>query len=440
MTESDLERSTMKRVYWHVVPLLFMAMLFNYIDRINIGYAALHMNHDLGLTPAMFGTGASIFFLGYMLFEVPSNMMLSRVGARLWIARILLTWGLLATALAFISGPGGFYSLRFLLGVAEAGFLPGLCFFTAAWFPHRYRTRAVGGYVVAGQFASVVAGPVSTMIMTYCDGLFSLHGWQWMLMLEGVPTIILGVLTLRVLTDRPADAKWLSVDQREWLVGQMQTERDAIEGGQPFKLFDALRDGRVWSLAAVFALALVGIDGLHFWQPQIIKAFGSLSDIEVGLLSALPAILSAAGTIAVSISADRTGDRKIHLGLLYVLSAIGFAAFAYTRDPAYGYILLCIAAFGINSGNSLFWSLNSSLMTGAAAAVSIAFVNTVAQAGGLVGPWMIGQIRENGGSFQTVLLALAGFTAMAAIIAFSLRIKARLPGSAAPVMVKRSVA
>jgi MFS family permease len=412
----------MRRVYWHFTPLFFLSMLLSYLDRFNIGYAALRMNSDLGLSPAEFGFGASIFFLGYMIFEIPSNLILHRLGGRVWISRILITWGCIATAMAFVGGAAGFFSLRFMLGIAEAGLLPGLALFTTSWFPIRYRAMAIGGYVVAGQLASVVAGPLSAVLMTYCNGLLSLHGWQWMFIVEGLPTVIVGIIALRVLTERPADANWLRDDQKTWLTARLQREQEEIKGSRDYSMINVLRDGRVWGLTLLFGCALVGIDGLHFWQPQIIRSFGKLSVMQVGLLSAIPALLSAIGTVVVSFTSDLTGDRKFHLGGLYVLGAIGFAASALALHPIGGYLLLCLAGLGINSGNSLFWSINSSLTTGTAAAFSIAFVNTLAQLGGLVGPWMIGIIKGEGGGFSNTLLALSAFTLFAALIAFSLRL------------------
>jgi MFS transporter, ACS family, tartrate transporter len=423
--QGDIETSTMRRVYWRLVPLLFAAMFFNYLDRINIGFAALRMNHDIGLNPADFGFGASVFFFGYMLLEVPSNMMLHRLGARIWIARILLTWGLIAALLAFVTGTWSFYALRFLLGVAEAGFLPGLALYVTYWFPAEYRARAVGGYIIAGQVAAVIGGPVSTALMTYCDGLFGLHGWQWMFLLEGVPTMVLGVIFLAMLTDRPEHASWLGAEERGWLTGRLAQERAALEHGRPFRMMDVIADGRVWALAILFGCALVGIYGFLIWMPQIIKGFGQLSDIEVGFLSALPPFLGVVGTLVVSTTSDRTGDRKYHLAFLYFLAAVALGASVLAGTGTLSYALLCVAGLGLNSGNSLFWSLNASLMTGAAAAASIAFVNTVAQFGGLIGPWMIGFVRDNTGSFSLALLTIAAFLLVAAIIAVLLRVAPR---------------
>ena len=418
----EIERSTMRRVYWRLIPVLFAAVLLNYLDRINIGFAALRMNHDLGFTSAVFGFGASIFFVGYMLTEVPSNLMLHRLGARVWIARILLTWGTVATAMALVSGAWGFYALRFVLGVAEAGLLPGFALYATYWFPVKYRARAVAGYMIAAQLASVVAGPLSTAVMTYADGALALHGWQWMFIVEGVPAVLLGAMLFGTLTDRPKHATWLTDRQRDWLVTRLRQEAGAAdEASGRGRLATVLRDGRVWRLAALFGCALVTIDGMHFWQPQIIKSFGNLSDLQIGLLSAIPAILCIAATILISISSDRSGDRKWHLAGLYGMGALGLFACALTGAPVWAYALLCVASVGVNSGNSLFWSLNSSIMTGAAAAISIALVNTLAQIGGIVGPWLIGLVEGGSGSFKTALTLLGGFTVAATVLALSLR-------------------
>lgn len=423
--EDALEQSTMRRVYWRLVPLLFLAMFFNYLDRINIGFASLRMNHDLGLSPAVFGFGASVFFVGYMVLEVPSNIMLHRLGARIWIARILLSWGLIAALMAFAWNAESFYALRFLLGVAEAGFLPGLAMYVTYWFPSSYRARAVAGYIIAGQVSAVIGGPISTILMTYCNDVLSLHGWQWMFMLEGVPAMVLGVVFLALLTERPAKASWLAPEQRDWLERRLARERAEIERDRSFKLFQGLSDGRVWSLAILFGCALVGIYGMLIWLPQIVKSMGSLTDIEVGFLSAVPPLLGVIGSILIGRSSDRTGDRKKHLAGVYILGGLALGASALAPNATVAYLCLCIAGLGINSGNALFWSINASLLTGAAAAVSIAFVNTVAQFGGLIGPWMIGLVKDSTGSFTAALLALAAFLLVAATIALLLRVTPR---------------
>jgi len=423
--DDRLERSTIRRIFRRIVPLFFAMMFLNYLDRINIGFAGLRMNQDLGFSPATFGFGASIFFAGYMLLEVPSNLMLHWLGARVWLSRILISWGAIATCMAFTWSALSFYALRFGLGLAEAGFMPGVALYFSYWFPARYRARAIAGYIIAGAFSAVLGGPISTMLMTYCNGLAGLHGWQWMFIAEGVPTILLGVFTLFYLTDRPETAAWLTNEQRAWLQAELQAETKAIERYGEFRLIDAFRDLRVWLLATLFGCALIGIYGMLIWLPQIIKSLGRLSDIQIGFLSAVPPLLGVVGTLLVSRSSDRSGDRKWHLAALYTLGAIGMLGSALSANPLIAYLCLCLTGLGINSGNSLFWSLNTSFMTGVAAAAAIATVNTIAQFGGLIGPWLIGLVRNTTGSFSLALIIVAGFLFLAAVMAAALPVHAK---------------
>ncbi|MGH8780521.1 MFS transporter [Paraburkholderia sp.] len=424
-TASFDETVTMRKVYKRLMPLLFAMMFFNYLDRINIGFAALDMNHELGFSPAVFGFAGSIFFFGYMLLEVPSNLLLHRVGARRWIARILLTWGAVAAATAFVFNDSSFYVLRFLLGVMEAGFLPGIAVYLTQWFPVRYRARAVGGYIIAGSFSAVLGGPISTMVMTYANGTLGLQGWQWMFILEGVPAMLLGLITLRIMTERPADATWLADDEKRWLESTLSTERAALGGNTHYPLLRVASDIRVWSLACLFGCALVGIYGLFLWLPQIIKSLGHPTNIEVGFLSAAPPLLGVLGTFLISRSSDRTGDRKKHLAFVYGMSALAIAGSAYAPNPVIAYVLLCVTGLFIYSGNPLFWSLASSFRTGAAGAATIALINTIAQFGGLVGPWSIGLVRSATGNFKYALLTIAAFLVIATIIALVMRVTPR---------------
>jgi MFS transporter, ACS family, tartrate transporter len=417
------EAATMRKVYRRLVPLLFAMMFFNYLDRINIGFAALDMNGDMGFDPAVFGFAGSIFFVGYMLLEVPSNLLLHRVGARRWIARILITWGAVAAATAFVFNETSFYVLRFLLGVMEAGFLPGIAVYLTYWFPERYRARAVGGYIIAGSFSAVLGGPLSTTLMTYANGVLGMHGWQWMFILEGLPAMLLGLLTLRIMTERPADADWLSDTEKQWLESELATEREALGGHKHFPLLRVASDIRVWSLACLFGCALVGIYGLFLWLPQIVKSLGHLNNIEVGFLSAAPPLLGVLGTYLVSRSSDRTGDRKYHLAFVYGMSALAIAGSAYAPNPLLAYALLCVTGLFIYAGNPLFWSLAASFRTGAAGAATIALINTVAQFGGVVGPWSIGLVRHATGNFKLALLTIAAFLVIATLIAIVMRVK-----------------
>jgi MFS transporter, ACS family, tartrate transporter len=417
------EAATMRKVYRRLVPLLFAMMFFNYLDRINIGFAALEMNGDLGFDPAVFGFAGSIFFVGYMLLEVPSNLLLHRVGARRWIARILLTWGAVAAATAFVFNETSFYILRFTLGVMEAGFLPGIAVYLTYWFPERYRARAVGGYIIAGSFSAVLGGPLSTTLMTYANGVFGMHGWQWMFILEGVPAMLLGLITLRSMTGRPADADWLTSEEKHWLESTLAAEQEAVGGHKHFPLLRIARDVRVWTLACLFGCALVGIYGLLLWLPQIVKSLGHLNNIEVGFLSAAPPLLGVLGTFLISRSSDRTGDRKYHLAFVYGMSALAIAGSAFAPNPLIAYALLCVTGLFIYAGNPLFWSLAASFRTGAAGAATIALINTIAQFGGVVGPWSIGLVRHITGDFKLALLTISAFLVFATIIAIVMRVK-----------------
>ncbi len=429
---STLEATTMRRVFVRLIPLIFAMMFFNYLDRINIGFASLQMNQQLGFTPAVFGFAGSIFFFGYMLLEVPSNLLLHRIGARRWIARILITWGAVATLTAFVWNDYSFYTLRFGLGVMEAGFLPGVAVYLTKWFPERYRARAVGGYIIAGSISAVLGGPISTTIMTYVNGPLGLQGWQWMFLLEGLPAIVLGLLTLRLLTDRPADASWLAPEQRAWLEDELAAERAAMGEAKHPGILQVLGDGRVWALACLFGCALVGIYGLFLWLPQIVKELGSLSTIQIGFLSAGPPLLSVLGTFLISRSSDRTGDRTKHLAFVYGMSALAITGSAFSPSPVVAYLLLCVTGLFIYAGNPLFWSLAASFRTGAAGAATIALINTIAQFGGLVGPWSIGLVRTYTGDFHYALLTIAGFLVISVVIALLMPAKRTARSPALP--------
>ena len=422
----EIQKVTIRTIYWRLIPLFFLMMFFNYLDRINLGFAGLQMNKDLGFTAAVFGFGASIFFLGYMILQIPSNLMMYRFGASLWLGAVLIVWGSVATVTAFVWNEWSFYVLRFLLGLAEAGLLPGLALYLTFWFPSRYRARAVAGYIIAGSFAAILGGPISTALMTYSDHAFGLQGWQWMFVCEGIPAVLLGFFTLYYLADFPARATWLTSQQRAWIESELRTEQAEIERARTYTVLDSIRDPRVWMLAILFGCALVGIYGLLIWLPLIINSLGNLSYIQIGFLSAVPPLLGVIGTILVSISSDITGDRKMHLALVYTVGAVGVLGSALVKSPVAAYLFLCLAGLGMNSGNSLFWSLNASFMTGIAAAVSIAAVNMIAQFGGLIGPWLIGFVKSTTDSFSIALTAVAGFLFIAAIMAATMRVAPKL--------------
>jgi MFS transporter, ACS family, tartrate transporter len=429
---SGIEHRVINRVYWRFIPLFFLCMFFNYLDRANVSFAALRMNKDLGLGPAEFGLAGSVFFFGYMLLGIPSNILLCKTGAKAWLALLLVLWGVCASATAFVGNAIGFYVVRFLIGIAESGFLPGLAFFMTLWFPKAYRARAIAGYIIAISVASVLGGPLTTAIMTFVDGSLGsaagMHGWRWMFIVEGIPTVVLGLFTFFHLSDSPSEANWLTAAEKRWLIDVLAAEKAETEKTETPGVVDVIGDIRVWSLAFLFGCALVGFYGLLLWLPLIVKDLGELSDLQVGFLSALPPLLGVIGTLIVSRSSDRTGDRKFHLGGLYFVAAAGLLASAYAGSPAMAYVLLCVAGLCLNSGNSLFWSLASSIGFGAAAAVAVAAVNTIAQFGGLVGPYVIGIARAQTGNFTAALVVVSVFVFMSAAVAIVLPVK---KGSAA---------
>ena len=429
--QSDTEERTMRRVYWRLIPFLFLLLVVNYLDRVNIGFAALRMNADLGLSASAFGFGASIFFVGYALFEVPSNVILHRVGARVWIARILISWGLVSGCMAFVRGETSFYALRFLLGIAEGGFLPGVVFYLTRWFPTEHRSKANSGVVAATALASVVGAPLSGAILSYVPEAFGLHGWQWMFLLEAAPAVVLGVAVLFVLTESPADARWLPADERTWLVRRMAADDEGATGHGDLALLRVLGLGRVWALAALFTCFLTALYGVLLWLPQIVKNFGGLSDFDVGLLSALPFLCGGAAMILWGRHSDRTLERKWHLASSLALAGVALLGSAYAPNNTVGFACLCVAAAGIWGGLGIFWSFTGDFLSGGARAAGIALINTLAQLGGLVGPWMTGIIRDRAGSFSIALAALAGAAFIAALIAALLhdRPVRRTPGA-----------
>jgi MFS transporter, ACS family, tartrate transporter len=421
MLTDQIEAAAIRKVYWRLIPLLFVMVFINYLDRINIGFAQLNMGKQLDISDAAFGFASSIFFVGYMVLEVPSNLMLHRFGARRWIVRILLTWGVVAAATAFVFNDTSLYVMRVLLGAMEAGFLPGVAVYLTKWIPASRRAWAFGGYIIGSTVAGVLGGPISTAIMTYADHLLGLHGWQWMFIAEGAAAILVGLLALRFMTERPAEAKWLTPQQRDWLESTLEAERAALGEQRRIPVLSIVSDIRVWSLAILFGCSLVGIYGLLLWLPQIIKSLGHLSSLQVGFLSAVPPLVGVLGTLVVSRRSDRTGDRKKHLAFVYGVSAIAIAASAYVPNHVAAYLLLCVAGL-VYAGNPIFWSLASSFRAGAAGAATIALINTVAQFGGLVGPWSIGLIRGSTGSFALALVTIAAFLVVATVIALAMRV------------------
>ena len=415
-----LEAAVIRRVSRRLLPFLFLLLVVNYLDRVNIGFAALRMNHDLGFSGSVFGFGAGVFFVGYAIFEVPSNLALHKVGARRWIARIMITWGIVSGLLALVNSEWMFYTLRFLLGVAEAGFLPGVVYYLTDWFPAAHRARAIAGVVVATALAPMIGSPVSGAIMAGMDQVAGFHGWQWMFILEALPAVILGVFTLFYLTDRPGLAAWLPLAERDWLETRLRTERAAIVQTAHIGVAALFRMGRIWALAAMFSCLLTAFYAVLLWLPQIVKQLGSRSDFEVGLITAIPYFCASVSMFFIARNSDRTGDRKRHIACALLVGGGALLVSAWVSNPILSFVLLCVAASGIWGTLPIVWSMASAFLTGAAAAGGIALVNTLAQVGGFAGPWAVGIIRDRTGSFAVALTVLAGFALLAAVIALLL--------------------
>ena len=416
---NPLAEATLAKVRWRLIPFLFLLYVIAYLDRVNVGYAALDMNRELGFSAAVYGFGSGIFFLSYTLLEVPSNLVLARVGARRWIARIMITWGLVSMAMVFVATPLSFYLLRFLLGAAEAGFFPGLLLYLTHWFPARERARAVALFMTATAMAGVIGAPISSAILQL-DGAGGLHGWQWLFIIEGLPAVLLAPIVLRRLTERPADATWLSPDERDWLTREMAKEHDQTSG-MALTFRAAASSGRLWALSAMYCCIVIAFYGVSFWLPQIVQATGGLSSATVILLTAIPYVAATIGMVVVGVRSDAKGERRWHVAVPCLIGATGFVLTALAPQTAVvSLAALSIAAFGIWGTLGPFWAMPTAFLRGTAAAGGIALVNSIGNIGGFVGPFAVGWVRQATGSFEVALLALAGVLVVAAAIALSL--------------------
>jgi D-galactonate transporter len=401
------EQAIFSKIRLRLIPFMFLLYVVAYLDRVNVGFAALQMNRDLGFGPQVYGRGAGIFFLGYTLFEVPSNLLMARVGARLWIARIMIVWGLVSAAMMYVDSVPLFYASRFLLGVAEAGFFPGMILYLTYWFPASERAKAVAQFMTGTAIANVIGGPLSGLLLTL-DGTMGLAGWQWLFLVEGIPAVLLGLFVLYYLTEGPADAHWLSADERKWLIARMESDRAAtVSGHDSSSLKAALLSPRVWYFGLLYFTIVVGFYGITFWLPQILKNLSGLSDVKIGLISAIPYVIAAVVMVVVAASSDRAGERRWHVAIPSFMSAFGLIMSATTRDPVLSLAALSLAAAGIWAALGPFWSLPTAFLTGAAAAGGIALINSLGNLGGFLSPMLIGEIRARTDSFAVALFVLA---------------------------------
>lgn len=412
----EFQRRTIVKVWWRLLPLVMVAYLVAYIDRTNIAVASLTMNPDLGFSAYLFGWGAGIFFIGYAVFEVPSNLILHRVGARRWIARIMITWGIVSGLMAAVQGPVSFLVLRFLLGVAEAGFFPGMILYFTYWFPARYRGRIISSLFVAVPVANGLASVISGAILGM-DGIWGLRGWQWVFIIEAIPAVLLAFVVLKYMTDRPAAASWLTQDERDWLEGELQTERAEIETRHRLNIWQSLTDMRVLALSFIYFTSATASYGIAFFLPQFVKQMGQ-SNFMTGLLSGLPYFVGVLGLLAFGYSSDRMKERRWHLIVSSSLAGLGFVGMA-TVGPSYAaLVFMSLVTIGIYGSRPSFWPMPSLFLTGTAAAAGIALINSLGNLGGYVGPFIVGWIRQSTGGFTAALYFLAACAFISGVTTF----------------------
>lgn len=407
-------RSALTKARRRLLPFLFLLYVVSYLDRVNVGFAALQMNAAIGLSDVAYSLGAGIFFLSYTLFEVPSNVILARVGARVWIARIMITWGLVSASMMFVSGATGFYALRFLLGAAEAGFFPGIIYCLTRWFPSDERARAIAGFMTAVVVAGMIGGPLSGLLLAL-GGVGGLAGWQWLFVLEGFPAVMLGFIVFRVLPEQPADARWLTDAERRELT-HVLTEESAAQSVVVRSLGGAVASGHVWMLAIVYFTIPVALYAMGFWLPQIIRAVAGSGDTMAGVLTAIPYAVAAIGMVVVGRNSDRTGERRWHIAVSAIVGGASFAASAFVHGLVPSLATLSLAMLGLASMLGPFWTLATSRMSGVGAAAGIALVNSVGNIGGFVGPNIIGFVREATHSFAAGLVAVGAVLAAGGLL------------------------
>jgi ACS family tartrate transporter-like MFS transporter len=416
--EAALERSVTRKTLWRIIPFCFVLYVVSYIDRANIGYAALQMNKELALSSEAFGFAAGIFFIGYFLFEVPSNLMMARFGARVWIARILVSWGAVSVLSAFVQNAGQLYVLRFLLGVAEAGFFPGIIIYLTAWFRAKDQAATIAWFTAAIPASYLIGAPISTWVMDNVHGL-GLSGWRWMLLLEGGPAIIGGLCAYWLLTDRPEQARWLEPAERAWLTDALARDQAAVKGARHLGVLKAICDWKVLYLSLIYLIYQCGSLGVGYWLPQIIRGLGvGLTNAEIGWIAAIPYGLATLGMVLWSKNSDRTGERRLHSALPLLLGGTTLAAAGATGNPVLAMALISFSLTGLYAFKAPFWALPGLFLTRSTAAVSIAAINSIGNLGGFLGPYLIGWVKGATGSAMTGLLVLAGLVLVAAAMTF----------------------
>jgi MFS family permease len=430
---SSLERHTVRRVAYHLLPFLMLCYGIAYLVRVNLSFAALTMNKVLGLTATEYGTGAGLFFLTYCVCEIPSNLLLYRFGASRWIARIMFSLGICAGAMAFIRGETSFYGARLLLGAAEAGFYPGVLFFLTQWFPSSYRARIMGLFIAAIPISGIIGAPLSGLLMSL-DGVAGLQGWQWLFLIEATPALLLTPFVTRLLQDDPAQAKWLPDEERTWLVGQLAQERSQVESKRRYSILECLINGRVLFLAAIYFSNVCLLNSITFFMPQIVKGFG-MSTARTGFVMAIPSVIALIALIAWGRSSDRRKERYGHAALANLVGGLALLLSVLINDPTARIAALAVAFAGTLAFTSPFWSIPGSFLTGGAAAGGIGVISALGVTGGFLSPWFIGVIKDATGDFRIglgaiALLAIAVGGALLVYAGAELRRSAAIPSRA----------
>jgi MFS transporter, ACS family, tartrate transporter len=414
----EIERRTIAKVSWRLLPLIVLIYFVAYMDRTNVGFAAFGLNQEFGFSATVYGWAAGIFFLGYVIFEVPSNVLLERAGARLWIARIMVTWGLVAGSMALIHGPVSFLTLRFLLGVAEAGFFPGMILYFTYWFPQRYRARVVAALFLAVPGSNALTAVISGAILRF-DGAWGLHGWQWLFILEALPSILLAIAVLALMTDRPAEATWLAPEERGWLAETLVAERaGTLRTHGHFTLRQVLTDRRVLALGVIYFNIGTATYGITFFLPPILKSL-HLTDWETGLATAVPYVVGTIGMIAWSWSSDRRDERRWHFVIAALVAALGLIASGPMLGSLWALTAMSVATVGLYGSKPAFWAMPGEFLSGPAAAGGIALINAIGNLGGFVGPYALGWLKDYTGTYETGLYFLAACAVASGVLTWT---------------------
>lgn len=415
--ESVIEKAAYAKITWHLIPFLFICYIVAYLDRVNIGFAKLQMLSDLQFSETAYGFGAGIFFIGYILFEVPSNIIMYKIGARIWIARIMICWGVVSGLTMFVTSEWSFYAMRFLLGVTEAGFFPGIILYLTYWYPSERRGKITTLFMVAVPVSGVIGGPLSGWILQNTAGIMGYAAWQWLLLIEAIPAVLLGILVLTYLKDGIDTASWLSETEKNILRRRIQADNDDKED---YTFGQLLFDSRVWRCALIYFCYVMGLYGVGFWLPTIIKAMGVAGTLNIGLLSAIPSAVAVIGMVLVSSSSDRHRERRWHVVIPAFFGAVGLIfSVVFSGNTWLAMTALSVGSFGIMTTFPLFWSLPTAYLRGAAAAAGIALINSFGNLSGFVSPYMIGLIKDATNSTDAGMFVLAGFLVVGALLTLS---------------------